>query len=186
MLILIPIVPLLGLSMLVWVLADPWWHPLMIAVAIAVVTVGAVNGVRRIITNERAVGLTSRPLDNYRWLPQWDAAQYLSNFELFLRARGWRIVQSSAVTQDRVLVVADKSKSKSRIALLGLRPGQSAVAGDVDNLDTARKAQRATRAAIVVDTKPSAEDTHAALDRGILTLRFADLGTLENVLNVMD
>lgn len=172
--------------MLVWVLANPWWHPIMVFLALVFVTAGVVAAVWRVVQNERAVSLTSRPLDNYRWLPKWDARTYLSNFELFLRARGWRIVTSSELTQDRVLVVAAKTKSKSRIALLGVRPGQAAAASDVDTLDAARKAQMATRAAIVVDQKPAAKETHAAMDRGILTLRFADLGALENALNVVD
>jgi hypothetical protein len=186
MVLFLPTLPLLGVAMLIWVIADPWWHPLMIAVAVCLLVFGLTAAVRRIVLNERAVGLTSRPLDNYRWLPQWDAPTYLRHFELFLRVRGWRIIAASEVTQDRVLVVADKSKSKTRIALLGVRPAQSAAAADFDNLDAARTAQRATRAALIVDQKLAADETHAALDRGILTLRFADLGTLEDALNVVD
>jgi hypothetical protein len=158
----------------------------MIAIAILLVVSGAVAAVWHIVQNERAVGRTSRPLDNYRWLPQWDAATYLSNFELFLRVRGWRIVTSSELSQDRILVVADKSKSRSRIALLGVRPGNAPAESDVDTLDAARKSQMATRAAIVVGQKLAPSDTHTALDRGIVTLRFDDLGALENALNVVD
>ena len=98
--------------------------------------------------------------------------------------RAWRIISASATSEDRFLVVADKTKSKCRIALLGVKPGQQAAATDVTDLDAARQDQLVTRAALVVEVKPSEQDVHDALERGILTLRFADLSTLEDALYV--
>jgi hypothetical protein len=186
MVLLVPIVPMMGIALFVWVLADPWWHPLLVFIGACLTIAGGIYAVWQVIRNERAVRLTSRPLENYRWLPQWEASLYLSHLELFLRTRGWRIILASAGSPDRVLVVADKTKSKHRVALMGVRPGQTAAPADVDSLDATRKEQLATRAALVVETKPTPEDSSAALDRGIMTLLFADLYTLEDALRVTD
>jgi hypothetical protein len=186
MILLIPALPMLGVALLVWVLSPLWVHPVMVALAILLVVAGVVVSVRRIIRNEHAVRISSRPLDNYRWLQHWDATQFLRHFELFLRARGWRIISSSARGDDRILVVADKSKSKCRIALLGVRPAQAATEADMTALNAARKAQLATRAALIVESRPPPEEFHAALEQGIVTLRFTDLYTLEDALNVAE
>jgi hypothetical protein len=183
---LVPAVPMFMVGLMFWVLSPSWSHPFVVAALAALVAGGAVVGVRRILRNEAAVVASSRPLNNYRWLPQWDAAQFLRQFELFLRVRGWRIIDASAPAPDRILIVADKSKSKNRIALLGVRPGRVAGAADLDALAAARSAQLANRAALILEPKPTEQEVHSALERGILTLRFADLPSLEEALNVVE
>jgi len=178
--------PVLGFAMLVWVLAGPAWHPLMVAVFVVLAAMGVFTSMRWIVRNEVAVKLTSRPLNIYIWHQAWNAAEFLRHFELYLRVRGWRIIDASADGDDRFRLVADKSKGKDRIALLGVRPGQAATQADFTGLDTLRREQRATRAALVVDAKPTAQEVSTALSRNCLVLRFADLDFLENALNVAE
>ena len=186
MVLLLPSVPLFVLSVLVWVLAPLWWHPIMLVLGVALVATALFVSLRTIVRNEQLVRDSSRPLNNYRWLPHWDATQFLRHFELFLRVRGWRIIDASAPQPDRILVVADKTKSKSRIVLLGVRPGNASAVADLDQLETVRASQLANRAALIVDPKPPEQDVHVALERGIITLRFTDLATLEEALHVVE
>jgi hypothetical protein len=184
MVLLLPSFGYLVLAAMFWVVAPPWIRICMVIVGVLLTVAGVFAAMRNIVRHEQERRVSSRPLDIYRWLPQWDAPQFLRHFELFLRARGWRIISASATSEDRFLVVADKTKSKCRIALLGVKPGQQAAATDVTDLDAARQDQLVTRAALVVEVKPSEQDVHDALERGILTLRFADLSTLEDALYV--
>jgi hypothetical protein len=178
--------PVTGFVLLVWVLVSPAWHVVMVIAGCILAALGLFTSMRWIVRNERAVKLTSRPLDIYVWHQAWNAAEYLHHFELYLRVRGWRIIDASADGDDRFRLVADKSKYKDRIALLGVRPGQAATQADFTGLDTLRREQRATRAALVVDAKPTPQEVSTALSRNCLVLRFADLDFLEDALNVAE
>jgi hypothetical protein len=174
--------PVTGFVLLTWVLAGDAWHPLMLTLFVIGVVAQVIYSLRWIVMNERAVKLTSRPLDVYVWQQTWNAAEFLHHFELYLRVRGWRIIDAAADGADRFRLVADKSKD--RIALLGVRPGQAVTADDFTGLDALRHRQRVTRAALVMEGKPTQQDVSNAMSRNCLVLRFEDLDFIENALNI--
>ena len=180
-----PVVSIAVIALLIyqWNNGDPSWHPYLATGYVLFGLVVVILAIRHLARENAAIRPSRVMNEECQWLAGTTAALYSAQAAVFLRAHGWRVIQSEAGAGDRVEVII--RKDRWTVALLVLGPGQASLtADDLSRLDTMRREAGAGRRAVVSADTPRSS-SKALLDPGSLSHhRFEDLPRLEDALGL--
>jgi len=172
----------LMIPFLVWAAFPGAYFPEVVAFGLFVYLAVGAYFVRKLMRENAADASISPPTAEYRWRKGWSNTEFQRHFSLFLRGRGWRILSSTPVDENRLAVVIDKQKF--RLALLCVQPGHAATNDDDARLEATRSDHRVTDVVLVTQDRPTAEERNSAITRNVWLLSFEDLDNLDEAVAV--
>jgi hypothetical protein len=174
----LPVQILLLSPVLLWLVADPRWHPWIIA--LGVFAWGGLGLIvwRRFARAEAEERSAKRPQGDWRWPASMPADLYDQHLRLLLHNHGWRDLQTLALEQAAVTLVLQKDRL--RLVVRARRAPLVSPGPEIDALASLRDAHRADAACLVLAGRVGASLAAAASLRGVHVLRLSDVRFLDS------